>query len=142
MNKTSRNTIFVYGSLLRGLGNHYRLDGQEFLGAAKVSGFDMVDLGAYPGIVDGSGEIVGELFSVNDWGLDSLDQLEGHPNFYKRRRVNAVMADDGDRTCWIYVLVRGERYRDRERVKSGDWKQHKIERRDKWIRTGRQPGLF
>lgn len=74
-------TVFVYGTLKRGGGNHAFLARQRFLGEARtVPGFTLYSLGDYPGMVRAPGDtagVTGELWVVDDTCLAELDQLEG-----------------------------------------------------------------
>lgn len=110
--RTMLSKVFVYGSLKRGFGNHQRLviGGARFIGPAVTKPiYTMVDLGAFPGVItDGETEISGELYEVDGACLQSLDSLEGHPNFY-RRALTRVYNPYNRQECWwtwIYVLVR------------------------------------
>lgn len=71
--------LFVYGSLKRGGPAHGRLlpgRATAFLGPARARG-RLVDLGAYPGLVEGEGVVAGELYAVRAPGLWSeLDAFE------------------------------------------------------------------
>ncbi len=105
--------VAVYGTLRRGHGNHRLLENAKFEGRRVVSGFNMFMLGSViPGIKPGDGEVTVETYSEYDLG--PLDQLEGHPNFYKREVV-----DIDDEPHYIYVYqgnVQGQNL-----VESGDY---------------------
>lgn len=86
------NTVFVYGTLKRGGGNHAFLTGQRFLGPARtITGFTLYSLGDYPGMVRAPGDTVGvtgELWVVDDACLAELDRLEGlDEGLYERADV-------------------------------------------------------
>jgi gamma-glutamylcyclotransferase (GGCT)/AIG2-like uncharacterized protein YtfP len=74
-------TVFVYGTLKRGGGNHAHLAGQVYLGEARtVAGFTLYSLGEYPGLVADpadQGGVTGELWAVDAGCLARLDLLEG-----------------------------------------------------------------
>lgn len=84
--------IFVYGTLKRGFSNHRELSGQVFIGPARtIPGFQLVDIGGYPGLVscptDQQG-VAGELWAVDAAGLVRLDQFEGvDTGLYVRKPV-------------------------------------------------------
>lgn len=112
--------LFVYGTLMRGLPLHRAMaGGATFLGHGSVRG-RLLDLGRYPGLVDGQGRVRGELYRVERPELlRALDREEGY-NFVRRR--GAVTLDDGRRArAWLY------RYRGpRERavpIPGGDWRR-------------------
>lgn len=96
-NKCDTNALFVYGTLLSG----YRPRGPndlvppntlkraKLLGAAKVSGFEMRDLGKYPCVVSAREDsaVVGEVYEVSDpahWSV--LDEYEGISDEVEQRR--------------------------------------------------------
>ncbi|XP_033725854.1 gamma-glutamylaminecyclotransferase C-like isoform X2 [Pecten maximus] len=56
--------------------------------------------------VEGRGNrIKGEIYDVNEPMLEALDQLEGHPNFYRRELI-AVTGEDGSTVdCGCYFLI-------------------------------------
>ncbi len=78
---SERESIFVYGTLKRGLSNHSHLGGQRFLGTARTTPvYRMVDCGGYPGmfVVEKDGlSIIGEVWEVDAACRRELDILEG-----------------------------------------------------------------
>lgn len=124
--------VFVYGSLLSGLHNHRVIASGRLLGEARIvtRGLRMIDLGAFPGLVDdpaSTDPVVGEVYEVDRDTLLALDRLEGHPTFYRRRMVEL---EDGG-AAWVYVLApqSGERAVDRgaEAVPGGDWRAYYLD---------------
>ena len=98
--------LFVYGSLKEGEANHPLLAGAESCGAAVTeAGFELVDLGPYPGLVAGGrGAVAGELYRVGATVLARLDAFEGHPAFFRRSPIR--LADGG--RAEAYLLSPGE----------------------------------
>ena len=85
--------VFVYGTLKHGGRNHRFLAGQQFLGeACTPPGFTLYSLGTYPGMVralDDTAGVTGELWSVDDTGLEQLDELEQlDKGLYERVTIN------------------------------------------------------
>jgi gamma-glutamylcyclotransferase (GGCT)/AIG2-like uncharacterized protein YtfP len=111
--------VFVYGTLKRGEANHGVLEGSEFLGECAVgTGYKMVDLGWYPGVirgVKGAGEVYGEVYLVDEPTLHSLDAIEGHPNYYTRYKIATPF-----KNAWIYTLP-AEYADEGEEVAGGKW---------------------
>lgn len=70
--------VFVYGTLLQGLERHTALGDSVFVGPAIMGGAKLYDLGTYPGVVQGEGEVTGELYRVNQATLAKLDAIEGY----------------------------------------------------------------
>ena len=116
-----RIKVLVYGSLKAGQPNHRVLESEttDFLGDCVLdTGFSMVDLGWYPGVVreiGGSG-ITGEVYQVDETTFHSLDILEGHPTFYRREKVETV----DYKNVWIYLLP-VTYLSDCDRVEGGIW---------------------
>jgi gamma-glutamylcyclotransferase (GGCT)/AIG2-like uncharacterized protein YtfP len=85
---------------MRGFDLHRLLGGATFIDMATVRG-DLLSLGRYPGLIDGSGRVTGELYRLeSDELLPAVDREEGY-NF--ERRLTAVTRADGRRTrAWLY----------------------------------------
>lgn len=92
--------IFVYGNLLAGMSRHMSLAGTPRLGPASVQG-TLWDVGAYPGLKEGTGVVTGELHEVGGDVLRRVDKVEGfdagdpHGSLYVRREVSARRFSDG-----------------------------------------------
>jgi gamma-glutamylcyclotransferase (GGCT)/AIG2-like uncharacterized protein YtfP len=94
---------------MRGYGLHRVLArGATMLGEATVAG-RLVDLGRYPGLIDGAGRVKGELYRLDDPELlPVLDREEGY-NF--ARSIAIVTLAGGRRLrAWVY-RYRGPRER-------------------------------
>ena len=102
-----KHYVFTYGTLLRGERNHHLLNDLDFVCEAKVMGFEMFNLGTYPGIYDGNGTILGEIYYVNDETLKELDILEEEGSLYTRRIVKAYSMDK-EYDVFIYVYNQKE----------------------------------
>ena len=84
----AHSNVFVYGTLMRGESNHeFFLSNDWFISRAIVAGFDMYDIGYYPGIIPGEGNVLGELYEVPVDAIENLDGLEGEGNLYIRRCI-------------------------------------------------------
>ena len=104
-----KTQLFFYGTLKRGCSNHAQMEGQEFVGLARtVAGFTLYDLGGYPAIVADPGDrngVVGEVWRVDDEGLERLDRFEGvHEGLYRREAI-ALQAPFAERGIDAYVSV-------------------------------------
>lgn len=117
------NTVFVYGTLKKGFGNHnYLLGHLEPLAEDKLAGHKMYSLGGFPAIVESDNEedvVYGELYEVNPAELRRLDGLEGYRDgyagFYDRKTVTTV----GGVEALVYFMHEvGE---NRPLVESGVW---------------------
>lgn len=94
-----KHNVFVYGTLRKGYYNHVVLKRNDavFLSNDHVKG-ERVDLGSFPALTEGLGLVDGEIYAVNDAGLEDMDWLEGHPHFYERREVTT----EGGMKVWTY----------------------------------------
>ena len=68
--------LFIYGTLLPGLRLEAEMHGARFVGAAQVPG-RLVDVGRFPGLLTGDGQVTGEVYEVDDAHLSRLDGVEG-----------------------------------------------------------------
>jgi gamma-glutamylcyclotransferase (GGCT)/AIG2-like uncharacterized protein YtfP len=112
--------VFVYGTLMRGYALHLLLArASKFLGEGRVHG-RLLDLGRYPGLVEGAGSVRGEIYRLDDSELLAvLDRAEGY-NF-GRRRTTVTLASGRRARAWVY------RYRGRQEkavlIPDGDYRR-------------------
>lgn len=111
--------LFVYGTLMRGQANAHWLQSARYLCSIRTTaGFQLVSLGAYPGMIaGGTGTVAGEVFVVPDGLWPSLDAFEEHPRVYVR---SLVQLQNGT-VCQSYLL-RPEFARGKAVVAHGDWR--------------------
>ena len=124
MSDPERETVFVYGTLKTGHGNHYAfLRNAESLGEATTDEPFILKRG--PGFPyatepkpyrDLGGDhdarpIAGEVFRVDAATLRDLDRLEGCPTHYYRRRVG-FREPGAPHRAWIYIVADAERVED------------------------------
>jgi len=97
----SAELLFAYGTLMRGYARHRVLaSAATFVGAGRVRG-RLLDLGRYPGLVDGAGNVRGEIYRLDDPELLAvLDREEGY-NF-DRRRATITLASGRRARAWVY----------------------------------------
>jgi gamma-glutamylcyclotransferase (GGCT)/AIG2-like uncharacterized protein YtfP len=119
--------LFVYGTLMRGERGHDLLAGATLVGeAATEPTFALVDLGSFPALVPGGETSVrGEIYRVPATQLAALDDYEGHPTFYRRTPIRLA----GGARAEAY-LIRPEQAASYPRIASGNWRTHRIDRRD------------
>jgi gamma-glutamylcyclotransferase (GGCT)/AIG2-like uncharacterized protein YtfP len=94
---------------MRGYGLHAVMaPGVTFVGPGTVGG-RLLDLGRYPGLVDGAGRVRGEVYRLEAPELlPVLDREEGY-NF-ERLRAGVILADGRRSRAWVY-RYRGSRHR-------------------------------
>ena len=119
---TGKIRVFVYGTLLDGEPNHRLLVSAALVGEARTEPtFRLVSLGAFPAMVAGGRTAVaGEVYEVDAGTLAGLDRLEGHTNFYERRRIRL---EDGAEV--LAYLLDEEQARGWPAITSGDWRQER-----------------
>ncbi len=81
--------LFVYGTLLQGEPFHHLLGGAPLLHALRSPAeFTLVNLGEYPGLLEGgSTAVYGEIYEIDDALLPALDEYEDCPALYYRRTL-------------------------------------------------------
>jgi gamma-glutamylaminecyclotransferase len=103
--------LFVYGTLRQGCTNHHLVFGSRHLGpATTVEPFVMTtqksrsfpyifkhaDLYAAP--------VKGEMYEINQEVLRRLDDLEGHPDHYRRQQIRVKTPKEEILECAAYIL--------------------------------------
>ena len=68
--------LFIYGTLMPGLRLQAEMHGARFVATAQVQG-RLVDVGRFPGLLQGEGLVTGEVYEVDDAHLARLDVVEG-----------------------------------------------------------------
>ena len=118
--------VAVYGTLKRGNHNHRVMGDSEYIGTARISGFEMYSLGGFPGVLPGEGEITVEIFRVNNtrdaeyiYRLEGYNGVRGHHrnSFYDTTDIS-VNIDGQDYTAEMFIYKGG---RLNSRVESGEW---------------------
>ena len=86
---------------MRGYALHQALGSRStFLGAGEVRG-RLLDLGRYPGLIDGAGRVRGEIYRLDDPELlPVLDREEGY-NF-ERCCAIVTLANGRHARAWVY----------------------------------------
>ncbi len=118
---------------MRGLGAMHDLgigDRLRFVGPCIVTG-ELFDLGRYPGMRHGTGQVVGELYALLDVEvIRLLDDFERYcadrprESLYLREEIALISPSDAE--AWVYVY--NEVPDASTRVVSGDWRAHLDER--------------
>jgi gamma-glutamylaminecyclotransferase len=126
---TREHVIFVYGTLREGQWNHHLLDSSKFLGMAKTKMRYALYGSGVPFLsrADSVSHVKGEVYAVDDATLRRLDQLEGHPDAYKREQAEVVLQDGTELIAWIYFYDTAEG----NLIESGDFLQRPQCRRRK-----------
>ena len=117
------NNVFVYGTLMQGHIHHdhfLKQDGCRFISNAFLPGYNLYDLGSYPGIclqshsdasaIGNTSGVFGELYEVNPDTITYLDRLECEGELYQRVAVRGKALDrlsgQSEWTlAWTYVYL-------------------------------------
>lgn len=100
--KNLPHLLFVYGTLRSdGSANNLLADG-EFIGHARTKmPMTVREVGGYPALSpNGSSQVNGELWAVDDEILAAIDEYEG-PDLY-RRQLAPILLPDGEVEAWVY----------------------------------------
>jgi gamma-glutamylcyclotransferase (GGCT)/AIG2-like uncharacterized protein YtfP len=115
-------SVFVYGTLMKGQGNHELLRLAKRVGEDSMEEMKLYDLGPFPAAVRSAydGDVIhGEHYLVNEKEFASLDRLEGYPHFYTR---SLLPLKNDDRPTWVYHFKSENEVRERgTRIASGKW---------------------
>jgi gamma-glutamylaminecyclotransferase len=96
--------LFVYGTLRIGGANHHLLEGALSHGQARTIDPYALYLGDYPYVAKSPpvSPIVGEVYAVDARILELVDDLEEHPDWYRREPVQVRLDNGGQLTAWLY----------------------------------------
>ena len=126
-NKEKQYPFFMYGTLMLGFGNHFRIRNIfTEMKKAILQGFDMYELWTYPGIIPGKGKIHGELYYILpehfEAILKELDRVESGAGYH--RELKEVTDNEGIKVlAYVYILNYNisDNY---NKIESGDWKEY------------------
>lgn len=127
--------VFVYGTLRVDESNNYLLDQSTYFGAACTApAYTMwLPCHAYPAVFSssifrqGNTRIAGDLYLCDADTLDALDQLEGHPHFFRRRKTCVFDDYNNPHIAWMYFLAPRSN-QEFTTISSGDWKAYQCSR--------------
>lgn len=116
--------IFVYGTLRKNQIRHKLIEHCKFIGHGTVSGFVLLDLGAYPGAVTGDGTIYGELYEVEDAVIEWLDLVEGIGQGLFRR-IQVEVQTENYKKVNAFMYVYSSNTSSARKIPEGDWIRYK-----------------
>lgn len=99
--------LFVYGTLKRGCNNHWLLQelDADFIGRAWVNDYTIL-IKALPYMVPKQGCIThGEIYEIDKNKLQVIDEFEGHPNLYQRKKVTAHLQNNKLIKAYAYIAT-------------------------------------
>jgi len=104
--------VFVYGTLKRGHGNNTIMELAEarYLKTTLTQDKYFLVVHGIPYVVNQKryspnlekyrGYIKGEVYEVNKKNIGIIDNLEGHPHWYQRRKIKT----QDNETVWLYFM--------------------------------------
>ena len=121
--------IFVYGSLLSGMGNHVIIEKAKKLGTCKSPiGFEMIDLGYFPGALHTgnlNSSLIGEVYEVDDYTFSRVNMLEGYnPMNPELGLYNRTLIATDFGPAHIYTYNRSSADYHSRLVANGDWRTY------------------
>ena len=125
------HTLFVYGTLLNGMGLWNDLVGSPFLGHGIVAGV-LYDLGGFPGLQEGTGSVYGELYEISPEILNHLDEIEGYSpenpysSLYLRKEIS-VQKFNEDFSVRAYSYFYNKSIENIRKIPSGDYRRDRLE---------------
>jgi len=118
-------SLFVYGTLLPGHGNHARIvEHVRQIRPGTTQGI-LLDLGAFPALVHGNGIVKGMLLDVDTEAIRITDYIEGcHADrtrsLYVREKVEVDLGDGDNVTAWTYFFANPDRIKGYPRLTVGE----------------------
>ena len=116
--------LIVYGTLMSGERNHRFCRNAVSITPCTVTG-TLYNTGyCFPAFVpEGNTIVKAELIEIPlaDWA--DVDRLEGYPRQYDRQLLQATLADGGEVTGWVYIMI--ELPDQAKVIKSGSWKEYR-----------------
>ena len=123
--------VFVYGTLMKGLSNHFLCSEFDHTAApASLKGYGLYQVVSYfPGIIEESESMVlGEVYDIDEVTLKKMDSLEGEGDLYIRKEVTVTSAS-GEYKAYTYVWNRAVDPGTRILLSAQPWRS---ERRNIW----------
>lgn len=105
---TELHTLAVYGTLKSGHGNHSRFLSESYcLGEGRTCDDYPLVVDGLPFLIDRKGEgkrVDVEVYRVDDDTLSRIDGLEGHPDWYERKKIRIKLDKGGEVSAWVYMI--------------------------------------
>ena len=116
--------LIVYGTLMSGERNQRFCRNAVSITPCTING-TLYDTGyGFPAFVpEGDGVVKAELIEIpiEDWA--AVDGLEGYPRLYDRQLMQAMLADGGETTGWVYIMNTLPPMA--KIIESGSWKEYR-----------------
>ena len=109
--------IFVYGTLRKGEGLNPYLNAFKFLGVGILKGYLMYTNRYFPMIVEGDGEVVGEVYEIKG-GENEIEVLDRIESGYTRTKVKIKM---NKKTVDAETYIYKSKVTNLKLIESGNW---------------------
>ena len=113
--------VAVYGTLKQGFGNHRLLTDATFIGEGHTKEKYRLCVNGLPYMLKGEhsdgNNVIVELYDCNPLEMYNLDILEGHPRFYKRKKVD-ISVGENTYSAWAYFVPDNHNYNNGSYVES------------------------
>lgn len=112
-------TLFVYGTLMKGMRNHTYLEKAQFVGDAETKPeYELLSNGSIPAMRPGTEVVKGELYEVDEETLKGLDVLEEvNADLYDKKEIEV-----GGKKAIAYLGENIFNFDTWEHVPNGDYK--------------------
>ncbi len=128
--------VAVYGTLRAGFGNHALLGDAPLVGVGRTQRQFMMLTAGFPVCLVPEDTADGVQITVEVYDLSSssapeailrrLDNLEGHPEWYKREELIVRFEDGTTTSAWMYIMPgTTEDFPSWKHVPHGDWAAHR-----------------
>jgi len=102
--------LFVYGTLMPDYPNYRQIEDLVIDHKPGMIEGVLVDLGAYPALIEGEGRVKGVVFEMDADALEITDRIEGfHPNrdrcLYLRQKTVVMLETKEQVTAWTYLFA-------------------------------------
>jgi gamma-glutamylcyclotransferase (GGCT)/AIG2-like uncharacterized protein YtfP len=128
----SKNTLFVYGSLMQGMVHHNKLAAMvKEIKPATCEGVLYRLAVGYPALVEGAGVVKGELLALNNFKeiIKIIDEFEGYsatvPEKSLHLRLEKPILAEGAKkpsNSFVYILNPVKLPKDAVKIESGDYR--------------------
>ena len=115
--------LAVYGSLRKGMGNHFFMSSGKFIKKVWLKGWDMYSLRVFPYVVptDNNNNILVELYETDKDSFRPIHEMETGAGYHY-----TTVIVDGEQ--WLIYYFPDKLNTDEEKVVGGDWNEYKTER--------------
>ena len=98
--------VAVYGTLKKNYSNYYHyLKSSTHVGSGETKDKYPLVISGLPYVMNKKGvghNVDVDVFLVSQSTLKQIDSLEGHPNWYERKKIQILMDNGGVMTAWLY----------------------------------------